>query len=321
MNKWLFLLLLPSLAFAERPASLEMRKDPVYVDVEPQKVVIYPEKAEITAATLATPRNEFEKFLDQVKQVRAVRYPVLVLRPGSVELHRQLRQMIQTRGLDVGFEPVETGQDMLQAFLDNVPDFGIRRLSLAMFAVSFELSARRSPCTVEVRTNSLIILTNGVVVTGDDLPNPGNAFDKWLDQCKDDCPAVFCKQPGSEKLYAQIMLKLYERNQRTWAVIDKLGAPIEVPANGRAPVYLECRDNRLFAVAADAPAREFEISILNSLDPATQYICLLVRPDSFDIFRKASKAAWEHGLDISCEQQDSSSPLAIGPEGKPIFPQ
>ena len=320
MNKWRWLLLLPSLAFAQIPASLEMRKDPVYVDVEPKNIMVYPEKRTVAASELNIPGNYFARLLDDVERVRAVRYPVLVLRPGSVELHRLLRRMIQTRGLDVGLEPVETGQDPLQAFLENVPDFGIRRLSPAMFAVSFELSARRSPCTVEVRSNSLTILTNGVVVTGEDLLNPGNAFDQWLDQCKDDGSAVFRKQPDSEKLYAQIMLKLYERSRRTWAGIDKLGAPIEVPATGRAPVYLECRGNQLFAVAADAPARKFEISNLQSFDPATQYICLLVRPDSFDIFRKARKAAWEHGLDVSCELQDASSPFAIGPEGKLLFP-
>lgn len=52
MNKWLFLLLLPSLAFAKWPASANMRKDPIYVEVESQKVVIYPEKMEIPATSL-----------------------------------------------------------------------------------------------------------------------------------------------------------------------------------------------------------------------------------------------------------------------------
>ncbi len=117
-----------------------------------------------------------------------------------------------------------------------------------------------------------------------------------------------------------MMDKIYDHGTRKgdWTAA---GTAIEVPANGRAPVYLECRGNQLFAIAADASAQEFEISNLKSFDPTTQFVCLLVRPDSFDIFRKVRKAAWEHGLDVSCELQDESGPLAIGPEGTPLFPQ
>lgn len=82
MKFWLFLL--PSLAFAEWPASSNMRKGPIYVDVEAQKAVIYPEKMGIAAAALAAPRNEFENFLDHAERVRSVRH--LVLRPAGAPL-------------------------------------------------------------------------------------------------------------------------------------------------------------------------------------------------------------------------------------------
>jgi hypothetical protein len=303
-----------------------MRKDPIYVDVESQQVVIYPEKMEIPATSLDFSRNEFEKFLDQVEQVRSLRYSILVLRPGSVQLHRRLRQLIQDRGVDVGFEPVETGRDFMEIVLNPVYHLSTTsHLSADQIARVVEhFYSVRSPFEIEVRSNSLTILTNQVVVARDELHIAGNPFEQYLDQYRAEGsqgPYSYRKEPGSDEFYAEVLAYSYAHGARkgVWDPVMAFTA-IEVPANGRSPVYLECRSNQLFSVSADAPAREFDIADLNSLDPAAQYICLLVRPDSFDIFRKARKAAWEHNLDVSCELQNQSGPLAIGPEGHPLSP-
>lgn len=326
MNKWLFLLLIPSLAFAKWPASANMRKDPIYVEVESQKVVIYPEKMEIPATSLDIPRNEFEKFLDQVEQVNTVRYIVLILRPGSVQPHHRLRQLIQGRGVDVGFEPVETGLDFMDinkntAYYLSAPSYTSPEMATRLVEY---YSSKRRPFEIEVRSNALTILTNQVVVTREELQIAGNPFEQYLDQYRakrSQGPYHYYRETGSDEFFAEVLKYSYEHGKRKGVWDEALPCtPIEVPATGRAPVYLECRDNQLFAVAANAPARKFEISNLQSFDPDTQFVCLLVRPDSFDIFRKARKAAWEHGLDVSCELQDAASPFAIGPEGNPLFP-
>lgn len=95
------------------PKFQNMRQDPIYVDVEPGKLTIYPEQKEISARDLMFEGNEFEKFLDDVEQVKSVRYVVLLLRPGSAVFQRKLRQIIRDRGIDVGFEPWESGRDII----------------------------------------------------------------------------------------------------------------------------------------------------------------------------------------------------------------
>ena len=95
------------------PKFQNMRQDPIYVDVEPDKIIIYPEKKEIAARDLMFEGNEFEKFLDDVEQVKSVRYIVLLLRPGSAVFQRKLRQAIRDRGIDVGFEPWEAGREIV----------------------------------------------------------------------------------------------------------------------------------------------------------------------------------------------------------------
>jgi len=100
------------------PKFQNMRQDPIYVDVEPTKLIIYPEKKEIAARDLTFEGNDFEKFLDDVERVKSVRYVVLLLRPGSATFQRKLRQVIRDRGVDVGFEPWDAGREILVAGVD-----------------------------------------------------------------------------------------------------------------------------------------------------------------------------------------------------------
>ena len=100
------------------PKFQNMRQDPIYIDVEPGKLIIYgdmsnPEKREILAQDLQFEGNEFEQFLDQVERVKSVRYIVLLLRPGSAVFQRKLRQVIRDRQIDVGFEPWDAGREIM----------------------------------------------------------------------------------------------------------------------------------------------------------------------------------------------------------------
>ena len=100
------------------PKFQNMRQDPLYVDVEANRLIIYggvsnPEKKEIAARDLLLEGNEFEKFLDDVELVKSTRYIVLLLRPGSAVFQRRLRQVIRDRGIDVGFEPWEADRPIL----------------------------------------------------------------------------------------------------------------------------------------------------------------------------------------------------------------
>ena len=97
------------------PKFQNMKQDPIYVDVEPTRLIIHPEKRVIEARDLVFEGNEFEQFLDDVERVKSVRYIVLLLRPGSATFQRKLRQVIRDRGIDVGFEPWDTGREILVA--------------------------------------------------------------------------------------------------------------------------------------------------------------------------------------------------------------
>ena len=97
------------------PKFQNMKQDPIYVDVEPTRLIIHPEKRVIEARDLVFEGNDFEQFLDDVERVKTVRYIVLLLRPGSATFQRKLRQVIRDRGIDVGFEPWDTGREIIVA--------------------------------------------------------------------------------------------------------------------------------------------------------------------------------------------------------------
>lgn len=95
------------------PKFQNMRQDPIYIDVEANRLILVQEDKVITARDLMFEGNEFEKFLDQVELQKDTRYLVLLLRPGSAVFQRRLRQVIRDRGIDVGFEPWDTGREII----------------------------------------------------------------------------------------------------------------------------------------------------------------------------------------------------------------
>ena len=62
-------------------------------------------------------------------------------------------------------------------------------------------------------------------------------------------------------------------------------------------------------------------SRLAAIDPETQFICFLVRPDSYRIFQRARNLAWIKNLNVACELQDEKNPIMIGPGGERMFMQ
>ena len=106
------------------PKFQNMKQDPIYLDVEPTRLTIYPELKVIEERDLGFEGNDFEQFLDDVEKVRSRRYIVLLLRPGSAQFQRKLRKVIRDRGIDVGFEPWEAGREIqvVRAWEELVPE-------------------------------------------------------------------------------------------------------------------------------------------------------------------------------------------------------
>ena len=328
MNKWHWLALLPTLALAghPHPSSMNLRKDPVYVDVQPDLVTICPENRVIPTSRLSVPGNEFEQLMEDIKSVREVRYVVLVLRPGSEILQRQLRQIVQKYPVDVGFEPLEAERPV-----------SYEEMSKPYFAAEPEPKPQSPRYVIDIQKDRILLTQDNLTVNRDELDTPGNAYETLIDRLEAEGGNTFvlfdCDELNEIKTWLPVLVPILVQRAPKLAqrMMDEADAqsqitvleptPLEVPANGRNPVYFLCQSNQLFIVSAEGHIKSASISDLASFDPAIHTICFLVRPDSLELFRNTRKAAWEQGLEISCELQAESGPLAIGADGRLLFPE
>ena len=72
--------------------------------------------------------------------------------------------------------------------------------------------------------------------------------------------------------------------------------------------------------SAETPDKWFGSRLAN-IDPKTQFICFLVRPDSYRVFQRARNMAWIKEINVACELQDEKNPIMIGPGGERMFMQ
>jgi hypothetical protein len=88
-------------------------KEPSYIDVRRDRLVIYPGESIVPIRDLQLEGNEFEKLLDRVAANIADEYVVLLCRPGSVVVSRQLQKNISQRGIELGVELFEQDREVV----------------------------------------------------------------------------------------------------------------------------------------------------------------------------------------------------------------
>lgn len=92
------------------PKFANKAKEPVYVDVYRDSIVIYPEEIVVKSGEITQPGNAFEQLLGRVSELRDRKYIVLLARPHSARMVRRLRETIKDRKIDIGFELYEANR-------------------------------------------------------------------------------------------------------------------------------------------------------------------------------------------------------------------
>ncbi|NCD32953.1 MAG: hypothetical protein EOL87_05970 [Spartobacteria bacterium] len=95
-----------------QPLFSNKEKQPSYIDVYEDRLIIYPDQSVVPMADLEIAGNAFEQMLDRVEAIRDTDYIVLVLRPGSAHLARIIRRAVNARGIDLGQELYEADREM-----------------------------------------------------------------------------------------------------------------------------------------------------------------------------------------------------------------
>jgi hypothetical protein len=82
-------------------------KEPAYVDVHRDHLVVYPGAEVVSVADLEKAGNAFERMVKSVAAKKDEQYVILLLRPRAALVARQLRNVLRDKGIDTGCELYE----------------------------------------------------------------------------------------------------------------------------------------------------------------------------------------------------------------------
>lgn len=85
-------------------------KEPSYVDVQRDHLVVYPGQEVVALRDLERSGNAFERLLNMIQTNSAVEYVVLLARPGTATVVHRLKKAIRDRGIDIGCELYEANR-------------------------------------------------------------------------------------------------------------------------------------------------------------------------------------------------------------------
>jgi hypothetical protein len=84
------------------------QKSPRYWEASESGVILYPQKTLVPSNELKT-SPLLKTALDQLSQNRDKEYLIIAVRPGGIETFQNLRNLVESFGIDIGYEPLDEG--------------------------------------------------------------------------------------------------------------------------------------------------------------------------------------------------------------------
>ena len=300
----------------------DIAKEPSYIDCWSNSVTLYPGATSVTWETLQRPDNAVEKLLDQIQANNKTQYVVVMARPDSVKVFRQVRKMVGERSIDVGYDVVD---------VDFTVNWGqsVKKLELSD-ATGPKQGAQIAPSPV-VRQAPTAAVGQSMVYSPPPMAHivkapDGSEKQPMFFECRN-AQVFSVDKIGLDEKVAQ-MLSALAPGQRSGdptsfvkAISDK-----EIGNDNYKvmPSYLLAMimalepkpgvrgDNQ---GALPNASSKFQQCLLK-FKPQQYYLVFLVRDDSFPIFRQARELANQIGFDVGWEMLDKDEPLKFGTGGQ-----
>ena len=260
-------------------------KEAYYIDCWPDSVVLLPGTIKVTWEELQQPTNALAKFLDDVQQRNLTTYAVVIARPDSVKVFRQVRKMIGARSIDCGYEVLATNVPLE---LYSQPASSFRTPPMAhtgsKLPVFFECRAGQvfyiDKVELDEKVEKMLYALSPHMRSGDP-----NGFVRAINS--NEVGNAYYKVMPSY-LLAMIM-----------AIEPKPGV--------RGDDSNSIKES----------SSKFQ-SCLKKCNPNTQHLLFLVRSDSFSIFRQAREIADQLGFDVNFEILNDGEPIKFGNGGSVV---
>ncbi len=91
---------------AKNNSSINQNKIPRYIECRSDGVIIHPTKEFISIDDINQSNSVFDKFLSEIK-AQKTEYLIVAIRPDGVEIFKEVRELIESEGIDIGYEPID----------------------------------------------------------------------------------------------------------------------------------------------------------------------------------------------------------------------
>lgn len=82
---------------------------PHYVEVRGDGVIIHPGMEFVPAEDIGGRDTALRRLLRQVRERRSTEYVIVAVRPDGFELFPEVRDQVEGRGIQIGYEPLDAG--------------------------------------------------------------------------------------------------------------------------------------------------------------------------------------------------------------------
>ncbi|HEX8903268.1 MAG TPA: hypothetical protein VF771_00340 [Longimicrobiaceae bacterium] len=94
---------------AQTSTGQNVRLRPHYVEVTAEGVVLHPGGQFVPAEQLGRRDTPLAALLAQVARKRRSEYVIVALRPGGYPNFHRVREQVENRGIEIGYEPIDEG--------------------------------------------------------------------------------------------------------------------------------------------------------------------------------------------------------------------
>ncbi len=86
-----------------------LTKTPRYIECRDDGVILHPSGTFVPRNDLSRPNSPLLNLINEVERNRDREYVIVVLRPDGINVFYEVRDLIEERNIDIGYEPIDEG--------------------------------------------------------------------------------------------------------------------------------------------------------------------------------------------------------------------
>jgi hypothetical protein len=94
-------------ARADKETGKNRGKSPRYIECRNNGIIIHPDGKLVPIKNLENQNSPLKTLLNEVKEKRDREYLIVAVRPDGIEVFKKVRDLIETQGIDIGYEPID----------------------------------------------------------------------------------------------------------------------------------------------------------------------------------------------------------------------